>query len=968
MHYAAAERLRHVPSDQQVMLGTDAAQSAGLEPIADDEPLVREYLEQLLLQEEGDAFAEHLRADWLEEQLATARLLAGAPEPERWAAMLGPVRLAALRERVDLELTVRNPARVAADAPVALEIDVKNVPRLVVKTYRIDAVAHFLARHAEVDTTIDLDGLVASDEQVILGDAPAIQRVRRQIALPGCDRPGTYVIELIGGGKSSRALIRKGGLRHTVRVGLAGPTIRVLTDDGRPLDDARIWLAGREFAPRDDGAITIPFSTAPSRATILLVHGDIAQAETLQHPAEHYQFHAGIHLERESLVPGKTARVLLRPMLTVAGWPAPVALIEDPVVELTVTDGAGTTSTKTQPVLLRDDSETVVELVVPEDAAQVSVTARGQVRVASTQKTVDLADSAGAEVGRIHRSEYTEALHLSSGAEGHVLHLLGKTGEPRAGRAVALSFKHVAVTFEMTTTLESDARGRIELGALAGIERLTASLPTSEPHHFHLWPELDGARTIHVVAGEQVLLPRPPAIEARDVSLVELRGGAPARDVSARVSLGERVLAVAGDLAAGEYLLQSRGVADVRLVVVPADTPVSDGWAAAGPTSIELSPPLPLLTSLRVDGEYLRLKLDGAGPLTRVHVLATRYRPDRALPRNLRRAPRPPLAGAVAPVLSHYVSGRDIGDEYRYVLERRNHPRRPGMLLEKPGLLLNPWAVRTTTTGVQHAKGGGGYAPARRAPRPRRRPPPRVRRRPCSASRAASSRSTSCPRPRSCSPTCGPTRAASCASRWPTSARPRACASSSSTPPSPASPTSASRPPSCARATSGCASPSPTTSTSPSCAASTGRPPAPPSSSRTCAPASSSWSTRSPAPIKSCSRSAPPTPCASSPSSPSGTPSTTPPAAPATASTPATSCTCSSGSATPSSSPAWCGRTSRTSGARPSSITGCSAPTSRVIANRGRSAASTRSSGRCWPAACPRCASRSCACSATRST
>ncbi|WAS94229.1 hypothetical protein [Nannocystis punicea] len=727
VHYAAAERLRHVPTDQQVVLGTDAAQSAGLEPVADDEPLVREYLEQLLVQEDGDAFAEHLRADWLEEQLATARLLAGAPEPERWAALLGPARLAALRDRVDLELTVRNPARFAADAPVTLELDVKNVPRLVVKTYRIDAVAHFLARRAEVDTTIDLDGLVASDEQVILSDAPAIQRVRRHIDLPGCSRPGTYVIELIGGGKSSRALVRKGGLRHTVRVGLAGPTIRVLDDLGRPLEDARIWLAGREYTPRDDGAITIPFSTAPSRATMLLVHGDVAQAEPLQHPAEQYQFHAGIHLERESLVPGKQARVLLRPMLTVAGWPATVALIDAPVVEIAVTDGAGTTSTKTQPVVLHDDAETVVELVVPEDAAHLSVTARGQVRAASTQKTGDLVDSASADVGRIHRSEFTEALHLSAGAEGHALHLLGKTGEPRAGRAVALSFKHVAVTFELSTTLETDARGRIELGALPGIERVTATLPTSENHRFDLWPELDAARTIHAIAGQRVLLPRPPAIGAGDVSLVELRGGAPARAVSPRVSLEERVLVVAGDLDAGEYLLQCRGVADVRLVVVPADTPVSDGWAAAGPTSIELSPPLPLLRTLRAEADHLLLEIDGTGPATRVHVLATRYRPDRALPRSLRRAPRPPLAGAVAPVLSHYVSGRDIGDEYRYVLDRRNHPRRPGMLLEKPGLLLNPWAVRTTSTAVQHAMGGGGYAanalrapapPATAAPRP----------------------------------------------------------------------------------------------------------------------------------------------------------------------------------------------------------------------------------------------------------
>ncbi|MDC0718378.1 hypothetical protein [Nannocystis bainbridge] len=718
--YAPAERLRHVPSDQQVAPGGHAAQSAGLESIGDDEPLVREYLELLLLQEDGDAFAEYLRADWLAEQLATARLLAGAPEPERWAALLGPARLAALRDRVDLELTLRNPARFAADAPVALEVEVKNVPRLVVKTYRIDAVAHFLARRAEVDTTIDLDGLVASDEQVFLGDAPAIQRVRRRIDLAGCGRPGTYVIELIGGGKSSRALIRKGGLRHTVRVGVAGPTIRVLDDLGHPLPDARIWLAGREYAPRDDGSITIPFSTAPTRATMLLVHGDIAQAEALQHPAEQYHFHAGIHLERESLVPGKQARALLRPMLTVAGWPATVALIDDPIVEIAVTDNAGTTSTRSLPVVLRDDAETLVELVVPEDAAQLTLTARGQVRVASTQKTADLLDSASAEVGRIHRTEYTEAVHLASGAEGHVLHLLGKTGEPRAGRAIALSFKHVAVTFELSTTLETDARGRIELGHLPGIERITASLPTSESQHFALWPELDAARTIHAVAGQQVLLPRPPALGDGDSSLVELRGGAPTRDLTARVSLDERVLVVAGDLPAGEYLLQSRGVADVRIVVVPADTPIVDGWAAAGPTSIELSPPLPLITGLRAAADQLELELDGAGPNTRVHLLATRFRPDRVLPRSLRRAPRPPLAGAVAPVLSHYVSGRDIGDEYRYVLDRRNHARRPGMLLEKPGLLLNPWAVRTTSTGVQHAKGGGAYAasPARPAAAP----------------------------------------------------------------------------------------------------------------------------------------------------------------------------------------------------------------------------------------------------------
>jgi hypothetical protein len=726
--YARAERLKEVPADQQAAPGVDAAQAAGLPAVDDDEGLVREYLGHFLLAEEGDAFAEFVRAEWLADLLATTRLLAGADDAERWAAQLGPAKLAALRERVDLELTARCPAWVPAGADVALEVDVKNVPQLVVKVFRIDPVAYFLAKRAEVDTAIDLDGLVASDERVLRPELPAIRRERLRIDLPECARPGTYVVELIGSGKSSRALIRKGGLRHTVRVGAAGPTVRVQDEDGRPLQGARIWLGGREYAPREDGAISIPFSTAPGRAAMLLVHGDVAQLETLQHPAEHYEFSAGIHLERESLVPGKLARALLRPILTVAGWPAPVALLEEPRVEISVTDRAGTTATKSQPLQLHDDAETVLELHVPEDAASVAVSVRGTVHAASTQQPVELADSVSAEVGQIHRTSRTEALHLATTDAGHVLRLLGKTGEPRPGRAVALTFKHVAVGFEVATTLETDERGRVELGALAGVERVTATLPSGAQQTWNLWPEHAAPRLLHVVAGRTVALPRPPGLTGSPgtLALLELRGGSPRGDASERVTLVDRTLEVAAS-EPGEYLLQCRGAPDLRLHVVPADAAVDAGWAAAGPSSLELSPPTPHVAALTADDERLTVRVRDAGPATRVHVLATRFRPERVLPRTLARPPRSPLAIHAPPVRSHYVSGRDIGDEYRYVLERRHQPRRPGVLLEKPGLLLSPWATRTTTTGVQHARGGGGYAPSpARAPMPAAPPQERV--------------------------------------------------------------------------------------------------------------------------------------------------------------------------------------------------------------------------------------------------
>ena len=66
----------------------------------------------------------------------------------------------------------------------------------------------------------------------------------------------------------------------------------------------------------------------------------------------------------------------------------------------------------------------------------------------------------------------------------------------------------------------------------------------------------------------------------------------------------------------------------------------------------------------------------------------------------------------MSPLLANsvYLTGRNIGDEYRYVLDRRNQKKYPGNMLERPMLLLNPWAVRTTETGEQLAKGGEDFS------------------------------------------------------------------------------------------------------------------------------------------------------------------------------------------------------------------------------------------------------------------
>ena len=57
-----------------------------------------------------------------------------------------------------------------------------------------------------------------------------------------------------------------------------------------------------------------------------------------------------------------------------------------------------------------------------------------------------------------------------------------------------------------------------------------------------------------------------------------------------------------------------------------------------------------------------------------------------------------------------FLSGRKIGDEFRYILERRYARKLPGNLLERPELLLNPWAVRDTEAGEEKLATGEAYA------------------------------------------------------------------------------------------------------------------------------------------------------------------------------------------------------------------------------------------------------------------
>ncbi|HEY5945035.1 MAG TPA: hypothetical protein VIV40_06060, partial [Kofleriaceae bacterium] len=712
--YIARDWVDRVRSDEVAQLGADFSGATGLPPAGDDESLVRDYLQrQQITRGDAEQYAQWLDRNWLDAEIATAQLLNGTGDADRATLVLGPTRAAALRDRIDLVWAPHNPTRFAVDEPIVLDADIKHVPELVVKVFRIDPLAYFQTHRREVSSDVDLDGLAASHELVMRFAEPPIRRVRRRIELPMCTRGGTYVIDLIGNGMSSRAVIHKGRVRHVARIGAAGHVVTVLDEQGRLRADARAWIGDREYIPDANGTFVVPFSTSPTRVPMLLSCGDVSTIQHLDLVRETYELSLDLHVDRQALISGSTAAAIARVQLTVAGQPASLALLEHPTWELTLTDRNNVSTTKQYPLVLGDDDAAVLDVPVGEATDHVRVRVHGKVRVVSEQRDQDLESIAHAQLAAIHGTLATEALYLAETSNGWVISALGKTGEPRAQRSLTVTLTHRWARSFLNVELATDAQGRCELGQLPGIASVTAVLGSTR----QTWVLSSADRApfgVNVKPGKDVIIALPPSRDAAEVirraSLVELRGSEPIRHPSAAIEPLAGGIVVRG-LAAGEFALRAPGLAQIAIRVAPGAE--LGGSVLNGTETIELSKQAPVIAELTA-ADALHIRLVGETPRTRVHVIATRF--FSSLLRTPQQRPRFPRYRVDRARSAVYVSGRELGDEVRYVLERRNAKRFPSLQLDKPSLLLHPWARRTTSTDIAVAAAGRAFGAPPAAP------------------------------------------------------------------------------------------------------------------------------------------------------------------------------------------------------------------------------------------------------------
>lgn len=707
---------RQFPAD----LNADYSGVTLLAPIGSDEALVRSFLKHLFAEAASyKDFEPFINETYLKHLFAETKIELGLGEPEQWASLLPPEQFQQLKERIDLDFAFTNRTLYAADEPVQLDVFIKNVPTLIVKVFEINTRTYYRQQQKEVNTDINLDGLVANEEETHRYDEPSLRRMPRRFSFPKLNRAGVFVIDFIGNGKSSRALVRKGKLRPVVRTGAAGQVFTVFDERNQQVLDAAVWLAGHEYRADAKGNIVVPFSTSPGRQSVVISRGDFASFDSFNHEPENYALSAGIYVDREALLTRKHAEVILRPALTLNGAPVGVSLLEEVKLLIRSTDLDGVVSAQeVSDLKLFEDRETMHEFNVPARLASIAFTLKAKVKSLSRGQPVDLAAEESFALNEIDRTDKVEDLHLARFGANYVLELRGRTGEPMTDRAIQLALKHRDFKTPVQTTLKTSARGQLMLGPLPGIDRVTATGPENTTHTWPLRPDAFAAQpALHGRVGEVLLIPyMGTAAEPlpRELALLELRDDTYAADRFDALGIEHGLLTIKG-LAAGDYELWLKDSGTRVLLRIGAGE-AKTGFVLGQHRYLEL----PLLPALQIAdivpaADKLTIRINGASKFARVHVFGTRYVPAYSAFEHLAKVRSPELRGVYpAQAESMYLTGRNIGDEYRYVIDRKYAKKFPGNLLDRPSLLLNPWAVRSTEVSEQQARGGEDFAP--RAP------------------------------------------------------------------------------------------------------------------------------------------------------------------------------------------------------------------------------------------------------------
>ncbi|KAF9566459.1 hypothetical protein EC968_003732 [Mortierella alpina] len=714
-----------------------------------DDEVIAEYLTHFLQLEKSTAEYEEFFEvkTFLNPLLARVMLTSGDKNTEKWSALLGSGEdLTKLTEQTILKFDHNNPETFLPSDPVAFNLKVKNAKRILVRVFEVKTMEYLQQHEGVIGQELNLDGLTPNWEHHIVLDHPPLEIRSVLIELPELTgRRGAFIMDVICNGENSSVYFTKGNLDFIERQSVAGHVLTVIDENQQKVaEDVSIWYRGYNYKANDDGDIVIPYALPSADRHIYITHNDFTTRKAFLQKAEHYDMELSWHVDNESLIAGTIAKIILKPAVTIRGTNVicPVDLLEHVELEVECYEtGDTSTTTRKSDFKIYDANWSEYSFQVPENFSRLDITLSAKIKELATGNFQEVTASKTYEVKsndadktvavQVNNREQTVQIHgeihtvLQKTTQGYQIHVLGKNGEKRPNIPLSIEITHPLWADSFDFQLRSNKDGLVDLGSLTDVSEINCSTTDIS---WNLWKQdrQSYPGTIHGITGESIQLPlsREDIQFVRMIALFKRSSGIGfnlplIKDCTSHTKLHDGLLCIT-DLEPGYYILR---LAEVRINLVIANRPAtSQKITGLEEYSVESNPMLQVLDSSKHplyvqsavandENQTFDIQLRNWTTATRVCIAATKFVPFKPMfedpimhglefrtPWSMQKSDMTTTA---------YRTGRVLGEEYQYVLNRKAQTTHwAGNLLTKPSVLLTPWSVGETTMSKQELEAG----------------------------------------------------------------------------------------------------------------------------------------------------------------------------------------------------------------------------------------------------------------------
>lgn len=179
-----------------------------------DDKIIKNYLTHFF--KTADNFTEFEKfflPHYLKETFYETKLKQGENVP-KINEIYSEAQLEAIKDQKKLKFCQTNKSKFEHGDEVKLKLKIKNIPNLTINIFEINPENYYKTNKKEISAKIKLDGLLPAKQITETFDQPPIIQFEKEFEFKDIQERerGIFIIEFIGGGLSSRAMIRKGNL------------------------------------------------------------------------------------------------------------------------------------------------------------------------------------------------------------------------------------------------------------------------------------------------------------------------------------------------------------------------------------------------------------------------------------------------------------------------------------------------------------------------------------------------------------------------------------------------------------------------------------------------------------------------------------------------------------------------------------------------------------------------------------